>query len=58
MLPEQRSEPASVEVPPLPAAPQPRIFHMHPRNAAASVEATPTPTSPLLLFFYLVVIMA
>jgi hypothetical protein len=49
MLPEQSSGPA---------APQPRIFHMHPRNAAASVEAVPAPTSPLLLFFYLVVIMA
>ncbi|CAN6339484.1 unnamed protein product [Urochloa humidicola] len=58
MLPEQRTQPATAEVPlPAAAAPQARILHLHPRNGA-SLVATPTPTLQLisLLFIYLAII--
>jgi len=59
MLPEQRTQPAKLELElevPLPAAPQARIFHP---TIAASVVAKPTPTLPfILLVFFLPAIIA
>ena len=59
VLPEQRTQPAKLELElevPLPAAPQARIFHP---TIAASVVAKPTPTLPfILLVFFLPAIIA
>jgi len=59
VLPEQRTQPATLELEvevPLPAAPQARIFH--PTNAT-SLVTKPTPTLPLiLLVFFLLAIIA